>query len=66
MNNYTGIRDKNGVKLYEGDIIHNGDPNIKYTVVWDNEWLGKCHGCYGSYIGLRYWQDNIEKENNDD
>ena len=57
---YTGLTDKNGVKIFEGDIISIGDPNIKYIIMWRND--GFCAKQIGasSYIGLTYWASNIE------
>lgn len=52
---------KNGLKLFEGDIYHHGDPNITYTVVWhDNTLEGKQNGS-SSYAGLEYWSDVTKK-----
>ena len=52
---YTGLTDKKGVKIFEGDIISIGDPNIKYITMWRND--GFCAKQIGasSYIGLTYW-----------
>ena len=57
---YTGLTDKNGVKIFEGDIISIGDPNIRYIIMWRND--GFCAKQIGasSYIGLTYWASDIE------
>jgi len=58
---FTGLHDKNGKEIYEGDIFHIGDPNLMHEVVWhDTGFIGKQIGCYGSYIGLEHWADRIE------
>ena len=57
---FTKIKDKNGKKIFEGDIYRMGDNNILYVVVFhDSGFIGNQIGS-SSYSGLKYWKDDIE------
>ena len=57
---YTGLHDKNGKEIYEGDIVTNRDKNIKYIVEWYDTGLRARQYKNKSYIGLEYWKDVLE------
>ena len=57
---FTGLQDKKGKDIYEGDIYHNGDNKITYTVIWRNSgFMGKQNSS-SSFVGLDYWIENTE------
>ena len=57
---YTGLKDKNGKEIYEGDIYTQGDKNIKYVVIFsDAQFVGRQVG-NKSLAGLSYFMDKIE------
>lgn len=57
---FTGITDKKGKKLFEGDVYSMGEKNILYVVIFDkSQFIGKQVG-HRSLAGLEYWKSDIE------
>jgi len=56
---FTGLEDKNGIEIYEGDTFHMGNPNISYTVIWRDCGLLGRQNRLASYVGLDYWKNDI-------
>ena len=66
---YTGLKDKNGKEIYDGDILKNEDYNRTRVMEWENDVVPFCFDYYESpgdweIIGNIYENPELLKTNN--